>query len=124
VRQNWLEWVVLGVSVVAVVGLVGFLIIDGITDEGRPPEPRVELLAQAAYELPGGWIIPAIVTNDGDEAAEALALRATATVDGAEEESEISIDYLPPGSDVDVSFGFSGTPKGEVTVQVVGFRLP
>ncbi|CAN5367634.1 hypothetical protein BH24CHL10_BH24CHL10_02440 [soil metagenome] len=123
-RQNWLEWMVLGVSIVAVVGLVGFLIIDGITDEGRPPEPRAELLAQAAYELAGGWIIPATVTNDGDEAAEALALRATATIDGAEEESEISIDYLPPGSDVDVSFGFSGPPEGEVTVQVVGFRLP
>ena len=123
-RQNWLEWVVLGVSVVAVVGLVGFLTIDGITDEGRPPEPRAELLAQAAYEFAGGWIIPATVTNGGDEAAEALALRATATIDGAEEESEISIDYLPPGSDVDVSFGFSAPPEGEVTVQVVGFRLP
>ncbi len=123
-RQNWLEWMVLGVSVVAVVGLVGFLIFDGITDEGRPPEPRTELLAQAAYEFAGGWIIPATVTNDGDEAAEALALRATASIDGAEEESEISIDYLPPGSDVDVSFGFSGPPEGEVTVQVVGFRLP
>jgi len=116
--------VVLSVSVVAVVGLVGFLAIDGITDEGRPPEPRVELFAEAAYELAGGWIIPATVMNDGDEAAEALALRATATVDGAEEESEISIDYLPPGSDVDVSFGFSAEPEGEVTVETVSFRLP
>ncbi|MDQ3691767.1 MAG: hypothetical protein M3406_17380 [Chloroflexota bacterium] len=123
-RQNWLEWVVLGVSVAAVVGLVGFLLVDGITDQGRPPEPRVELMAEAAYEVPGAWIIPATVLNDGDEAAEALALRATATVDGAEEESEVSVDYLAPGTSVDVSFGFSGPPEDEVTVQVVGFRLP
>jgi len=124
VRQNWLEWVVLGVSAAVVIGLVGFLIVDGITDEGRPPAPRVTLMAEAAYVAPGAWILPATVTNDGDRAAEQLVLRATATVDGVEEENEVTVDYLPPGTDVQVSFGFSAEPEGEVTVETVSFRLP
>ena len=123
-RQNWLEWAALAVSVVAVVGVVGFLIVDGLADEGRPPTPVVELLDAEAYMTDHGWILPAELTNDGDTAAEALGLRATATVDGTEEESEISVDYLPAGTAVSVSFGFSAEPEGEVTVQVIGFRLP
>ena len=123
-RQNWLEWVVLGVSIAVIAGLVGFLVIDGLTDSGRPPEPVITLQADAAYAVGEGWILPALATNEGDEAAEALALRATATVDGVEEESEVTIDYLPAGTDVEFSFGFSAQPDGDVTVSIVGFRLP
>ena len=123
-RQNWLEWGALAASVLAVIGVIGFLTVDGISDEGRPPTPVIELLDAEAYQTDHGWILPAELTNDGDTAAEALVLRATATVDGAEEENEISIDYLPAGTAVDISFGFSAEPEGEVTVQVVGFRLP
>ncbi len=123
-RQNWLEWVVLSISVAAVVGLVGFLVIDGLTDDGRPPQPVVEVRPGDAYDIASGWIVPAVASNEGDVAAESLALRATATVDGAEESSDVTIDFLPSGSEVEVSFGFSGHPDGDVTVTVVGFRLP
>ncbi len=123
-RQNWLEWVVLGVSLAAIAGLVGFLVVDGLTDAGRPPKPVITLQTDAAYGVSEGWILPAMATNEGDEAAEALALRATATVDGVEEESEVTIDYLPAGTDVEFSFGFSGRPEGAVMVSIVGFRLP
>lgn len=123
-RHNWLEWGALAASVLAVVGVIGFLVVDGISDEGRPPTPVIELLDAEAYLTEHGWIIPARLTNDGDTAAEALVLRATATVEGTEEESEISVDYLPAGTAVEVSFGFSAEPENGVTVKVVGFRLP
>ena len=122
--RNWVEWVSLGISVAAIVGVVGFLVVDGVTDAGRPPEPRVELHVDEAYETSTGWILPATVTNDGDRPAEALVLRASATVDGSEDESEVTVDYLPSGTDVEISFGFSAEPDGEVTVTTVGFRLP
>ena len=123
-RRNWVEWVALAVSVAAILGVGGFLVVDGVTDAGRPPAPRVELHMDAGYEAPTGWIVPATVTNDGDGPAEALVLRATAMVEGAEEESELTIDYLPQGTDVEISFGFSAEPEGEVTVVTVSFRLP
>ena len=122
--RNWVEWVALGVSIAAIVGVVGFLAVDGITDADRPPDPRVELHGDEAYETSTGWIVPVTVTNNGDRPAEALVLRAMATVDGSEEESEVTIDYLPSGTDVEISFGFSTEPDGEVTVTTVGFRLP
>lgn len=123
-RQNWVEWVALAVSALAVVGVVGFLVVDGLRDEGQPPTPIVELHRADAYVIDHGWIVPATVTNDGDTAAEALVLRASATVAGDQEESELTVDYLPAGTSVEVSLGFSDEPDGEVTVQVIGFRLP
>lgn len=123
-RQNWLEWVALAVSVLAVVGVVGFLVVDGFQDEGRPPLPVVELRATDAYETEHGWLVPATVTNGGDSAAEALVLRATAEVGGEAEESELTVDFLPAGTEVEVTFGFSAAPDGDVSVQVIGFRLP
>ena len=123
-RRNWVEWVVLVIGAAAILGVVGFLVVDGLTDAGRRPEPRVALQPDAAYETTTGWIVPATVTNDGDRPAEELVLRATATVDGSEEESEVTIDFLPPGTDVEVAFGLSAAPDGEVTVTTVGFRLP
>lgn len=122
--RNWLEWIILAASTVLLAGIVGFLVVDGLTDEGRPPAPIVTLHRQAAYEVQGGWLVPATVRNDGEVAGEAVVLRATATVDGTEEESELTVDYLPAGTSVDITFGFSGMPDGEVTVEVVGLRLP
>ena len=123
-RQNWAEWGVLAISVIAVIGIVGVLLIDGLVNEARPPQPVVEIDVDAAYETATGWIVPTSVMNEGDEVAEALILRATATVGGEEEDSEVTLDYLPAGTRVEVSFGFSGRPDGEVTVQTIGFRLP
>lgn len=123
-RQNWLEWAALAVSVAAVVGVVGFLVLDGLRDEGDPPEPIVELHMDQAYDTQHGWIVPATLTNDGDTAAEALVVRATTTVSESEEESEVAVAFLPAGTAVEVSFGFSEEPDGDVTVQVVSFALP
>lgn len=123
-KRNWLEWIVLAVSIAAVVGIVGFLVVDGIVDAGEPPAPMVTLHMDRAYQTDHGWLLPATVTNEGDSAAEAVALRATATVAGSEEESEVTLDYLPAGTDVEIAFGFSDTPETEVTVLTVGFRLP
>ena len=63
----------------------------------------------------------AVGVAQGDRARE---VRGTATIAGDEEESELTVDYLPAGTSVEVSIGFSAEPDGEVTVQVVGFRLP
>lgn len=123
-RQNWLEWVALAISVLVVVGVVGFLVVDGFQDEGRPPSPVIELHLADAHGSEHGWLVPASVTNDGDTAAEALVLRGMATVDGKDEVSELTVDYLPAGTSVVVTIGFSAEPDGVVTVQVVGFRLP
>ncbi len=123
-RRNWLEWVVLALSIGAILTVATVLLLDGVGGASDPPDPRVELRMEEARESDVGWILPATVTNEGDQAAEAITLEATAMVDGEEETSEVSIDFLPADSEVDVEIGFSGPPESEVQVRLVGQRLP
>lgn len=123
-RRNWLEWFVLALSMGAILAVATVLLLDGVGGASDPPDPRVELRMEEARESEVGWILPATVTNQGDQAAEAITLEATAIVDGEEETSEVSIDFLPADSEVDVEIGFSGPPESEVQVRLVGQRLP
>src|SRR5688500_4629537 len=122
-KRNVVEWAVLGASSVGIAVLAVVLIGEGIS-EARPPDPTVEVRLAEARQGVVGWIVPATVSNEGDEAAEAVVLEASATVDGQEETSELEVNFLPAGTTVEVAFGFSAMPSGEVLVRLVGFRVP
>jgi uncharacterized protein (TIGR02588 family) len=121
-KRNWLEWAVLAASAAAIVALVAALAVTGIAGGNRPPSPSITLRPQEGRETPSGWVVPATVMNQGDVAAEAVVLEATASVSGAEETSELEIDYLPPGTEVEIEFAFSDQPEGDVAVRVVAMR--
>jgi uncharacterized protein (TIGR02588 family) len=118
------EWLALGVSVLAIGAVVGFLVYDGLTNGGTRAVPSIELHPDAAYETELGWMLPGTLRNDGDAPAERVVLEASARIDGERETSTIEVDFLPSGTDVDVFFGFSAEARGEVTVRVVGFQAP
>lgn len=122
-KRNAVEWLVLLVSIGGIVVLVGALVLQGLS-EVRPADPGVELRTAEARQGPLGWMLPATVSNGGDEAAEAVVFEASATVAGEEETSEVEVDFLPAGTDVEITFAFSAPPDGEVTVRLVGYRLP
>jgi uncharacterized protein (TIGR02588 family) len=119
--RNRVEWSVLFISCAAVAAVLGLLVYEGLRDSGRPPAPTVKLQSQEAYVTATGWVLPATAHNDGDRSAQQVTLLATATVGGLEEEAEITIDYLPAGTAVELAFGFSAEPEGQVTVRVTGF---
>ena len=120
--RNWVEWAIVALSAAAVAGIVGFLVFDAATDAGSPPAPVLRLHPERAYVIPtGGWMLPATATNKGDRAAQTLLLVVSATVGGEAEEAEVTVDYLPGGSQVEVTFGFSAEPEGEIDVRVSGF---
>ena len=122
--RQFLEWVVLAVSALAIAVLAGILLIDGLTGDQQPADPGVELRVAEGRAGTHGWLIPATVTNRGDDAAEDVVIEATATGAGTEESSQVTIAFLPPRSAVDVDVGFSARPDGEVTIRVVGFAQP
>ena len=123
-KRNWLEWLILLVSTGLVLGLVGYLLVSGLTSRG-PAAIRTEVLtAEGAAAPDGGWLVPLTVRNEGDTAAVAIVVEATATVDGAEEMSQLTVDLLAAASEVELMLGFSGRPEGEVTIRVVGFETP
>jgi uncharacterized protein (TIGR02588 family) len=123
-RKNWVEWVALGISVLAIVAVVGFLAVDGLTNRGTRAMPSAELDPGGGYATDLGWVVPASVRNDGDAPAERVVLEASARVDGERQTSTFEIDFLPAASEVEVYFGFDAEPEGEVEVRVVAFGVP
>lgn len=122
-KRNVVEWSVLAVSIAAIVLLVAVLVVEGLS-EGRPADPTVSLGTAEARQGSLGWIVPATVANSGDEPMEGVVLEASATVAGAQETSELQVDFLPAGTEVEIAFAFSGQPTDEVSVRLVGYRVP
>lgn len=122
-KRNWLEWVILAASVVAILVLVVYLLVQAVSDRS-PATIRVEAHREAARTGESGWILPISVANDGGEPAEAVVIEAVAIVADAEQRSTLTIELLPPHSQVDAAVGFAAEPAGEVTFRVVAFESP
>jgi uncharacterized protein (TIGR02588 family) len=123
VRRNLVEWSVLGISLLSIALLVGALVVQGLA-EAEPANPRVDLHEDRALQGELGWIVPATVSNAGDEAAEAVVLEAAAEIGGATEVSTVEVNFLPAGTNVEVAFSFSQRPENEIAVRLLGYRTP
>lgn len=123
-RKNWVEWLALGVSVAAIAIVVGLLVLEGLTGSRTRAMPSAVLDPDGGYATDIGWVVPAVVRNDGDAPAERVVLEARARVAGEQELSTLEIDFLPAESEVELAFGFSAEPEGEITVRIVGFQVP
>ena len=122
-RRNWLEWAILAASVAAIVGLVGYLLLQVVADDG-PARISVEAQAAEGAPAPTGWTLPVVVRNDGGEAAGTVVIEAAATVGGEEEVAELTIELLPARSEAALVVGFSDRPEGEVSFRLVGYESP
>ncbi|MDQ3407797.1 MAG: hypothetical protein M3472_06530, partial [Chloroflexota bacterium] len=122
-RQNVLEWAALAISAVAI-GLVAVLLVVEGLGTMSAADPALTLRPEEGRAVALGWSVPGTMSNTGRDAAEAVVIEASATVDGVEETSEIEVMFLPGGSSVDVEFGFSGQPEGEISARLVGYRVP
>ncbi len=122
-RRNWLEWVILAFSVLAIAALVLYLGYETVSGD-EPPDIRIEAAAGGGRATTSGWELPIVIRNEGGLPAAAVIVEATATVDGTEETSELVLDLVAPGTEADMVVGFSGQPEGEVTFRLVGYEAP
>jgi len=122
-RQNWLEWVVLGASVVLLVALIGYLAVTAVSTT-TPPAISFVGHPDEARSTDAGWELPVTVRNDGGEAASMIAIEATASVAGETETAQLEVDLLGPGTEDQLVLVFSDAPDGEVEIRLVGFHLP
>jgi uncharacterized protein (TIGR02588 family) len=122
-RQNWLEWAVLGLSAVVIVALVGYLAVTAVST-ATPPAISVVAHEDEAMAIGEGWEVPVIVRNDGGEAAATIAIEATAMVAGATETAQLEVDLLGPGTEAELILRFSAAPDGDLELRVVGYSRP
>jgi uncharacterized protein (TIGR02588 family) len=122
-RRNWLEWVILAFSVLAIAALVLYLGYETVSGD-EPPDIRIEAVQGGGRATTAGWELPIVIRNEGGLPAASVTVEATATVEGAEETSELVLDLVAPGTEADMVVGFSGPPEGEVTFRLVGYEAP
>jgi uncharacterized protein (TIGR02588 family) len=124
-RRNSLEWIVLATSLAALTILVGYLLVSALT--GTSDGARLRAVAAEGAPAADGvaWQVPVTLANEGDEAAVAVVVEASAIVAGSEEVVELTVDLMPQGgSRVALVVLFSGPPDGPVSVRVVGYERP
>ena len=122
IEKNWLEWAVFGVGLALVAGALGFLIYDGATSGGAPPQFDIAL---GAPEQRGrNFVVPVRVTNTGDETAEGVHVEVT--LEGAAgERGEFVIAFLPRGGTREGSVTFDADPRGgNLRARVLGYEKP
>ncbi|MDQ3492012.1 MAG: hypothetical protein M3452_01965 [Chloroflexota bacterium] len=122
-RQNALEWAALIVSGAAIALVAVLLVVEGIGPMS-PAGPALTLRPEEGRAIALGWSVPGTLSNKGRDAAEAVVVEAVASVGGTEETSEVEVMFLPGGSSIDVQFGFSAQPEGEIETRLVGYRVP
>ena len=123
-KRNPLEWVILVASLAAIIGVAGFLVVEAIADGGRPASVSALADSDRGIASEGGWLVPVRVSNRGGSAALSVAVEVKATVAGTEEVSELTVDVLAGGSEVELLAGFSGQPEGVVELRIVGLETP
>lgn len=98
-RRTVAEWVSLVTSALLLLGVVVFLVSDGL----REPPPFVPAETRPridhARRVGDQYVVPIEVRNGGDRTLRSLEIEATyRTADGKEETQELTLDYLGEGS--------------------------
>lgn len=118
------EWVVAGLSAVLVLGVVGFLIYDGVRSPGTPPDVTIEVDSiQAAGP---GYLVLFRARNSGRSTAADVAVEGELQADsGRVESSETTLDYVPAGGIQRGGLYFEHDPRRfRLRVRAKGYRDP
>jgi uncharacterized protein (TIGR02588 family) len=123
-EKNWLEWTVFGVGLVLVLATLGYLARESLVREDGPPE----VIAQLGTPRPsaGGYLVPIEVSNVGNDTAEDVRVPVFLNLpDGAREEAELDVAFLPRGSVRNGWASFRNDPsRGSLTVGAIAFEVP
>ena len=120
---NWLERLVSGVSLLLLLGAIGYLVWEGMRP-AQPPSFAAEV--REIRETTAGFDVRLVVRNDGSESVQNLTVRAR--VDDAGEilaEAETTLDWLPASSSRQAAVILPIDPRAHtLEVVFVGYELP
>ncbi len=123
-RKNMLEWLVFGVSAVAIAAVLTALLAGGKPTGDSPPMLKVTV--GAPLVIASGYRVPVIVENSGDRTAEDAHIEVALT-DGEQvvERGELTIAFVPRGSRRDGWVTFHRDPRRfTIVARAAGFNEP
>lgn len=118
------EWIVAGVGLVLVAGVIGFLVYEAFTGKRLPPD--VKLSVDSVVEIRNGFLVRITAVNEGGMTAEGVIVEAELR-SGTEpvERSRTTIDYLPPRSEKKAGLFFTRDPRQlDLQVRSLGYEEP
>ena len=122
-NQNWLEWIVTGISAIIVIFTFGFLIWQFITEEQTPPE--IVITFGESLDRKEHYAIPLIAENKGAQTAQKVKIEISMGYDEGGEKAHLEFDYVPGKSKVNGWVNFNKNPgDGNLRAKVLGFVVP
>ena len=118
------EWIVAGVGLALVAGVIGFLMYEPFTGKRLPPD--VKLSVDSVVQTRNGYLVKITAVNEGGQTAEGVDIEAELRT-GTEpvERSRTTIDYLPPRSEKKAGLFFTRDPRQfELQVRPLGYEEP
>lgn len=118
-EQSVAQWIAAGLSLLLVLGTLGFLLYEELAIPKTPPQlaARVDSIAPA----PGGWQVEVAISNQGSETAAEVQVSGEA----GGETSSATIDYVPAGATRRAVLIFTADPRAaDLRVRVAGFDYP
>lgn len=120
-KKNLVEWIVFGLSLALITGMVGLLGYEHMTRRRSPP-----LLSVAMGEVvegPNGFAVELVVANLGDRTA--ASVQVEASLEGAPERAEVVVQYVPYRSTRRAWVMLASDPRrGRLSIRVRGFEEP
>lgn len=118
-----LEWISALTGAAMAIGLLSYLIWEGLGSSRTP----VDLLVQvdAISQARSGYRVDLSVTNSGGETAAEAKIDVLSRAEGGEEQGEIVFDFIPGHSVRRGTIMFRSQPSVEtVELRVLGYREP
>ncbi len=117
------EWIVSGIGLVLVGGVIGYLGYAAVTHTDSPPDIRVDVVSIVPVQQ--GYLAQFRATNQGGEAANDVHILGTLAQGPAAETSEATLDFLPARSETSGGLFFSAKPTAEnLTLRATGYQEP
>lgn len=121
--KNALEWTVFGISLILVVGTLGWLVVAALQTDAGPA--RLQIHTGPPETADGRVTIPVTVKNDGGQVAESVEVRVTLGTGPARQEATFTIDYIPRDATRQGAVSFQATDEPATPESiVVGYSTP
>jgi uncharacterized protein (TIGR02588 family) len=118
------EWIVGGAGLALLLGAAGFLVYHDLTSPDSPPD--IVVTAGQALPTTSGFVVQVRATNRGGETAAGVRIVGALSAGGETvEESELTIPFVPPGSEREGGLFFTRDPATlTLAVRATGYEKP
>ena len=118
------EWIVAALSAALVLGVVGFLIYDGVRSPSTPPDVTIEI--DSVQQAGPGYLVLFRARNRGRSTAAEVVVEGELEADtGKVETSQTTIDYVPAGGQQRAGLFFTHDPgRLRLKLRAHGYREP